>query len=87
MEPFEILIGKDGRGYPRTIQRLTDWSQARIARELAVDAKTVTNWKVSMELSIDRQPTVIRAGCPRRLHAELARSSLQGDPPTLVDYK
>jgi ParB-like chromosome segregation protein Spo0J len=35
--------------------RMTDWSDREIARKLAVDPKTVGNWRrVSMENSIDR---------------------------------
>lgn len=37
---------------------LTDWSQHRIAQELAVDAKTVTNWKATMENSIVNRAVV-----------------------------
>jgi len=47
----------------KRLLRLTDWSNAKIARELAVDPKTITNWAASIENSIDRDTrTVTRGG-------------------------
>lgn len=40
--------------------KLTNWSQERIAKELAIDSKTISNWKLSLEIS--RDVTVTRNG-------------------------